>query len=253
MEVPNNYKVLFGKKNKMENTNGETEVTMYKQIGQKILPELFDLDANTVADHIKILLKHIASSTADFIKLEVDFRLKVMKISQKLYNIFFTCLNVVPIAVTTALGPNRHSTVWYQDSDYDDPNLASQISSEVPQLQEFTPPALTPQCSFGSDLLSMANSIHSSPDISESLSLTKLSHNAKPSLISCGTLLKMQREQFAMLQQKHMDELVIKKQGQLIEGFKLCIWTKEEYLEQVSALEPALKHQKQDNSFDDGN
>ncbi|KAG6875098.1 hypothetical protein C0993_010899 [Termitomyces sp. T159_Od127] len=64
----------------------------------------------------------------------------------------------------------------------------------------------------------------------------------------------MQREQFAMLQQKHMDELVIKKQGQLIEEFKLGIWTKEEYLEQVSALEPALKCQKQDNSFDgDGN
>ncbi|KAG6892799.1 hypothetical protein C0993_002896, partial [Termitomyces sp. T159_Od127] len=110
----------------------------------------------------------------------------------RLYNIFSTHPNVVPIAVTTALGPKGHSTVWYQDPDYDDPTLASQISSEVPQLQELTPPALTPQRSFGSDLLSMANSIHSSPDISESLSPTKSSRNAKPSSISHEALQRAQ-------------------------------------------------------------
>ncbi|KAG6897143.1 hypothetical protein C0992_003801 [Termitomyces sp. T32_za158] len=171
--------------------------------------------------------------------------------------------------------PNNYKVLFgkkdkMEDPDHDDPALVPQISSEVSQLQESTPPpALTPQQSFGSDLLLMTNlSTSSSQDMSESPSPTKSSRSAKPSLVSRealqhaqtsiskappkqslgDTLLEMQRKQFAMLQQKNLDELVIKKRGQLIEEYKLGIWTKEEYLEQVSALEPALKCQKRHHS-----
>jgi hypothetical protein len=70
IEKPANYKVLFGKKDKDEvspisvtfkpssdgfsqNTSGETKVTVHKHIGQVVLPDLFTLDPNVVADHVK--------------------------------------------------------------------------------------------------------------------------------------------------------------------------------------------------------
>ncbi|KAG6882328.1 hypothetical protein C0992_012044, partial [Termitomyces sp. T32_za158] len=71
-------------------------------------------------------------------------------------------------------------------------------------------------------------------------------------------MLEIQRQQLAMLHQKNMDEIVIKKRAQLIEEYKLGIWTKEEYLEQVSELDfsaaSVSKHQKKSPSPDwDGN
>jgi hypothetical protein len=64
-----NYKVLFGKKEKDEvklllhgplctlifpqNTSGETKVMVHKRIRQVLLPNLFSVDPNVVADHIK--------------------------------------------------------------------------------------------------------------------------------------------------------------------------------------------------------
>jgi hypothetical protein len=70
VEKPANYKVHFGKKEKDEvspifamlkpsldafsqNTSGERKVTVYKRIGQAVLPDLFTLDPNVVADRIK--------------------------------------------------------------------------------------------------------------------------------------------------------------------------------------------------------
>ena len=70
IEKPANYKVLFGKKDKDEvnlrfhgpsrillifpqNTSGETKVTVYKRIGHAILPQLFAMDPNVVADCVK--------------------------------------------------------------------------------------------------------------------------------------------------------------------------------------------------------
>ncbi|KAG6878044.1 hypothetical protein C0992_008712 [Termitomyces sp. T32_za158] len=319
MEAVNNYKVLFGKKDKTENTSGETKVTVYKHIGQKILPELFDLDAGTVADRIKSKIESLTKmyrkqhskiyQTGGGIQSERDENqpesqsnsqetildyyipstgpdemtpIKIKNLWKqieaeflffpRLYNIFSTRPNVVPIAVTTALGPNGCSTVWYQDPGCDDSTSAAPALPEVPRHQGSTPsPVLTPQRSFGSDILS---SINLPIDLSPESSPTKPTHNAKPLSVSwealhCAqanipkaapkrslgdTLLEMQREQFAMLQQKNMDKLVIKKRGQLIEEYRLGIWNREEYLKQVSALEfgsePISKRTKRAHSPD---
>jgi hypothetical protein len=72
IEKPANYKVLFGKKDKDEvkahsilsgcrsldrsfsqNTSGERKVTVYKRIGQALVPNLFAINPNVVADRMK--------------------------------------------------------------------------------------------------------------------------------------------------------------------------------------------------------
>ncbi|GLB43921.1 hypothetical protein LshimejAT787_1501050 [Lyophyllum shimeji] len=53
LEVDKNYKVIFGKKDKNENTSKETKVTVFKRIGEKILPELFAVDPTVIGDRMK--------------------------------------------------------------------------------------------------------------------------------------------------------------------------------------------------------
>jgi hypothetical protein len=36
-----------------QNTSGETKVMVYKRIGQAVLPDLFTVDPNVIADRIK--------------------------------------------------------------------------------------------------------------------------------------------------------------------------------------------------------
>ena len=61
--------------------------------------------------------------SACFKHLNVEFIAFLEQIKQAfpffpcLHAIFATRLNVTPICVTTALGPNGHSTVWYQPPD----------------------------------------------------------------------------------------------------------------------------------------
>ncbi|KAJ7740346.1 hypothetical protein B0H16DRAFT_1424231 [Mycena metata] len=53
MEKPENSKVLFGKKEKGENTSGDKKVTVYKRIGQAIVPEFYELEPATVGDRCR--------------------------------------------------------------------------------------------------------------------------------------------------------------------------------------------------------
>ncbi|KAF8802078.1 hypothetical protein BYT27DRAFT_7048271, partial [Phlegmacium glaucopus] len=56
-----NYKVLFGKKETTENTSGDSKITVFKQIAQVILLELFAVDGTTVANRLmKMYWKHAA-------------------------------------------------------------------------------------------------------------------------------------------------------------------------------------------------
>jgi len=48
-----NYSVLFGKKEAGENTSGERRISVYKRIAEKIIPEVYQLDAGVAADRIK--------------------------------------------------------------------------------------------------------------------------------------------------------------------------------------------------------
>jgi hypothetical protein len=47
----------------------------------------------------------------------------------------------------------------------------------------------------------------------------------------------MFRENVAALREESQQKLIVSKRGQLIEELKLGIWTKEEYIKQVAALE----------------
>ncbi|KAF8152528.1 hypothetical protein B0H34DRAFT_120095 [Crassisporium funariophilum] len=53
LKVDKNYKVIFGKKDKNKNTSGERKVTVFKRIGEKILPELFAVDPTVIGDCVK--------------------------------------------------------------------------------------------------------------------------------------------------------------------------------------------------------
>ncbi|KAF8811042.1 hypothetical protein BYT27DRAFT_7090356, partial [Phlegmacium glaucopus] len=62
------------------------------------------------------------------------------------------------------------------------------------------------------------------------------------------TLVELHDKNNQKWSEENLAKLNIQKQGQLLEEFKLDIWTKEEYLEQVRKLEggsePAPKRQK---------
>jgi hypothetical protein len=49
-----------------------------------------------------------------------------------LHAILASCPNVTPICITTPLGPNGHSTVWYQPPDHViDPQLLASSTAPV--------------------------------------------------------------------------------------------------------------------------
>jgi hypothetical protein len=84
----------------------------------------------------------------------------------RLHAIFASRPNVTPICITTALGPNGRSTVWYQPPDHlIDPQLlalsaqtapAPSVPSEIPPANSQTPIA-TPSRVFGNDIKSIVN------------------------------------------------------------------------------------------------
>ncbi|KIM50179.1 hypothetical protein SCLCIDRAFT_34571 [Scleroderma citrinum Foug A] len=48
-----NYKVLYGKKDKNENTFGESKASIYKRIGSIVLPKFSLIDPTATGDRIK--------------------------------------------------------------------------------------------------------------------------------------------------------------------------------------------------------
>jgi hypothetical protein len=79
----------------------------------------------------------------------------------RLHAIFASRPNVTPICITTALGPNGRSTVWYQPPDHlIDPQLLAlsspaPVPSEIPQTNSQIPIA-TPSRVFGSNMVNEA-------------------------------------------------------------------------------------------------
>ncbi|KAF8800871.1 hypothetical protein BYT27DRAFT_7216700 [Phlegmacium glaucopus] len=191
LEKTENYKVLFGKKDSSENTSGESRVAVFKRIGSIIVPGLFQLNPGAISERLKGQLdrltktyrKHAARlrQTGDGVDggnvehfdyyipaegpnegtplvavniwqdIEKDF-----KFFPRLHKIFSARPNVVPIAITTALGPYGQRTVWYQSPDDEDssapaPITDSQIDPQLLRISEPDAPP-TPPRTFGTNI-----------------------------------------------------------------------------------------------------
>ncbi|KIM50421.1 hypothetical protein SCLCIDRAFT_1225355, partial [Scleroderma citrinum Foug A] len=59
---PVNYKVLYGKKDKNENTSGESKASVYKRIGATVLPKFHIIDATATGDCIKSKLETLTKT-----------------------------------------------------------------------------------------------------------------------------------------------------------------------------------------------
>ncbi|KAG6847153.1 hypothetical protein H0H93_009811, partial [Arthromyces matolae] len=53
LEKEENYKVFIGKKDKKENTSGDSKAKVAKRIGMAILPEYAALDPTAIRDRVK--------------------------------------------------------------------------------------------------------------------------------------------------------------------------------------------------------
>ena len=87
---------------------------------------------------------------------------KIFPFFPRLHAIFASRPNVTPICITTALGPNGRSTVWYQPPDHliDPQLLAISSLARVPMEMSHTnsqiAPTGTPSRIFGSDMANEA-------------------------------------------------------------------------------------------------
>ncbi|KJA21478.1 hypothetical protein HYPSUDRAFT_202842 [Hypholoma sublateritium FD-334 SS-4] len=61
-ELPANYKILFGKKDTTKNTSGDTKVSVFKRIALALLPDLYALDASTIANRLKGQLERLTKT-----------------------------------------------------------------------------------------------------------------------------------------------------------------------------------------------
>ncbi|KAF8797642.1 hypothetical protein BYT27DRAFT_7125099, partial [Phlegmacium glaucopus] len=191
--------------------------------------------------------------------IEKDF-----KFFPRLHKIFSARPNVVLIAITTALGPYGQRTVWYQSPDDKDssapaPITDSQIDPQLLRISEPDAPP-TPPHTFGTNITAATanvtpqavstNWVPKPSTISrEAIEKAHLSIQKVPQKHSLlDTLVELHDKNNQKWSEENLAKLNIQKRGQILEEFKLDIWTKEEYLEQVRKLEggsePAPKGQK---------
>ncbi|KAF8059891.1 hypothetical protein FPV67DRAFT_1674386 [Lyophyllum atratum] len=180
LEKPENYKVFCGKKNKHENTSGDSKAKVAKRMAEVIYPEYYKINPRTVGDHVKGKLdaliseyqKHVKrlrktgkgvggpeetmpaffiegagpDESTPFEAVNIwDEIVRVWPYFPRLHALYASRPNVTPIAVT-GIGPAEPQTEWHQHpDDFIDPVL------RTPPHPPATPTAETPNRSFGSD------------------------------------------------------------------------------------------------------
>ncbi|KAF8186682.1 hypothetical protein BJ912DRAFT_852063 [Pholiota molesta] len=185
-------------------------------------------------------------------KIERDF-----PFFPRLHRIFSTRPNVTPIAITTALGPGGRKTVWYQSPDDD----AVPESSNAPPPLTVTPNAatLSPPRVFGANLTNSApvptpthhnttnatvtpSKTHKRPPKSsgvlhEAIEKARSQIEKVPQKRSLvDTLVEMNEKNQQRWDDEAKEKLLLQKRSQLLEEFKLGLWTKDEYRDQVQLL-----------------
>ncbi|KAI0687306.1 hypothetical protein C8Q76DRAFT_635374 [Earliella scabrosa] len=96
-EKEENRKVLFGKQGN-ENSSSEHKISVCKRIAEVIIPDTFAINATTAAERVRS--KIAAEQKCPFFP--------------RLHCLLCTRPNVIPIAVTTGVGPQGASTIHYQ-------------------------------------------------------------------------------------------------------------------------------------------
>ncbi|KAF4591307.1 hypothetical protein EYR40_009910 [Pleurotus pulmonarius] len=142
MEVSHNAKVLFGKKEKNENTSRERKTAVHKAIALKIFPDLSALNAKVMGDRVRgkieqlrkkyVKLAKRLKATGEGLKddnhddsgddgeaKEIYMRIEQLcnecEYFPNLHRIYATRPNVVPPVVTTGLRPRGREILYLQD------------------------------------------------------------------------------------------------------------------------------------------
>ncbi|KAF8056303.1 hypothetical protein FPV67DRAFT_1531959 [Lyophyllum atratum] len=222
LEKPENFKVFCGKKDKDENTSGDSKAKASKRMAEVILPDYFKINGRTVGDRVKGKIdaliteyrKHAKRLTKTgegiggpdsqsddtpasfFIEgggpneetpahaLNIwDEIVRVWPYFPRMHALFGSRPNVTPIAVTTGVGPNGLQTQWFQrPDDFIDPVLLN--TPERPVASAPTQP-LTATRSFGSEHTNYEPGTPTPSQVSRSqVSGSLLPRYAKPSSAS---------------------------------------------------------------------
>ncbi|KAG6330303.1 hypothetical protein ID866_8784 [Astraeus odoratus] len=171
---PINYKVLYDKKDKIENTSGGSKASVYKHIGAMVLPEFHALHVTGTGDQIKSKLEiykcHAVKlhTTRNGIQKDGDVDgsdsekfcnfyigvdgsnegtsleakniwnqiIKQFPFFSELHRIFVACPNITPIAMTTEVGPQGKKTLHLQPLDEPQIEFSSSQVSQIQTLQD---------------------------------------------------------------------------------------------------------------------
>ncbi|KAL1945887.1 hypothetical protein VTO73DRAFT_1889 [Trametes versicolor] len=116
VEKEENRKVLFGKRGD-QNSPAEHKISVAKSIAAAVVPDLYALDATVAGDRVK---SKIASITE---QIERDW-----PFFPRFHRLLSTRPNVLPVAITTGVGPQGESTVYFQGRP---PTSGSQGAAQV--------------------------------------------------------------------------------------------------------------------------
>ncbi|KAG1860201.1 hypothetical protein DFJ58DRAFT_874981 [Suillus subalutaceus] len=153
VEKDENRLVLLGKRDKKENTSGDSKITVFQRIGSVVLQDSYKLNPTATGKAVKRKYDHTENSDADGNNSDNEFFEYYVpadgpnstttadaqsiwdEIIQKfpffpvLHRILLSRPNVTPIAVTTGVGPRGKKTLHYQaPSDSEDDNSAPPLT-----------------------------------------------------------------------------------------------------------------------------
>ncbi|KAG6809091.1 hypothetical protein H0H93_016119, partial [Arthromyces matolae] len=186
----------------------------------------------------------------------------------RLHNLYAARPNVVPIAITTGVGPRGSETIWVQPPDSAiDPEIHAISAVQRKAMAEAPvhaqPLPLSSERSFGSDQTNLP-STPSPPSSQRPKASTQVRESVKKANIASikmipkkrnvmDSILDMSKENIDIQRMKAKSKAVAQERATLLKEFEAGIWTAEEYKAQVKSLtvkSPSPKRIRREDSFD---
>ncbi|KLO05734.1 hypothetical protein SCHPADRAFT_838981 [Schizopora paradoxa] len=258
MKAEDNRKVLFGKKTG-ENSSRNNKMDVYKRIAQELLPDIWAVSETTAADRIKNKIERISGDIT-----------KKFPFFPKLHELCASRPNMIPVAVTTGVGPNGRRTQNYQAPEGANSAAGEEPSEDLPPTQpEFAPAS---QATFNNGKENMQPMYPPVPSSTPATPTTPGPAGRQPQASSFGSILEkaksripakrtiedrlseMASESMALARKRHDDEqtfksrqLDIQERELLMKEYKEGLIDRDEYRERLEGM----KRQRMENNTGD--
>ncbi|KAJ2925642.1 hypothetical protein H1R20_g11452, partial [Candolleomyces eurysporus] len=296
-EKPENRSVFYGKENKDDNTSGDSKNKVCKRIAEAIVPELFVQNPTAITKRITTKIKNVYSTYKELsMRLrktgeglggqdsqlggtQLDFYISAdgpddttpveaknlwdqlvaeLPVFPRLHRLLGARPNVVPIVVTTPMGPNSQETIWHQRPDcpavINDENIDPVLREEQARQEQLNvnpppPPRTTP--AFAAVI---TNTVQTPPP-STLPPATPVTRAPKPSSgiakafqkasstipqkrnhTAVDQLVDVQRDAVNMMHQNNMMKNANDTRAQLLAEYQAGIWTVAQYKRQLRKL-----------------